>query len=194
MTNFTIPKIEDAHPPFAALLKRNLELNDNIASLRRDAADLRQQLSEGDLVRRDDRIKALAAGEPYADQGPIKERLADVLRNLRDAEDALSIVTDRMREERAVGSRLVSQTFAGAHQAMLSQFWSGIALAAAASLDIHELHRQLHRSGIEPLGLFNPDSGVFDEAIARSSSTASKLRHAAKEGLIESRLIPEPLR
>jgi hypothetical protein len=190
----SIPKLEEDYEPFATLLARNLELNSVIASLRREAAEVRQQMDEGDRITREDRISAIAAGTPFADPGPVKERLADILLRLRDSEDAVTLISDQMRVERQQGSRVISAKFAQEHRSMLSTFWEGIAKAAQASLAIHDLHNDLNRAGVEPKGLSNPDISVFDEYVVRSSSTASKLRRAAADGLIDLKIVPEVLR
>lgn len=190
----TIQKPELAHPPLAAIGSRRDELNATIAKLRASAADIRRRLTErGDEDTRQLRVDALAAGTTIEDRAPLQDELSAVLRDLRDAEDALEIVNGRFRTETHNASRIISQQHADEHREMLSRLWSGIASAAAARIEIDNLHRDFSRLGLTPIGILEAGDAVFSEPLNRASSAAVELRRAARNGLINPTAIPHEI-
>lgn len=191
----TIPAPEQAHPPYADVLARKATLDAAIAQMRVEAAGLRQRLLQhGDAEARADRVAAIAAGTPYEDPAPLRDRLDALLRDLRDAEDALTLVLDRMGRESQAASRIVSAMYAEEHKAMLGRLWRSVAEGTKARLEIDELHRDLRRAGVEPTGIKAAGDAIFDEPMTRASNAATELRKAARDGIIRPSDIPEVLR
>ncbi|MCJ7995894.1 hypothetical protein J5N58_08160 [Rhizobium cremeum] len=184
-----IPRPEEHSAELAAVEKRQTELIKRQAANRQELAAIHAKAATPPQEHKD-RVAALVAGISYEPPADDRDAIARLVREERDIKDALDEIALKKNELTRQASAAIVKSFRPEYEAIATEFYSALCLAAAAHWKLGALRRDFMRAGVDPTGLTDFGRDFFGAPSDRNNDLAIDLRKAARNGLIKESQVP----